>query len=181
MQVKTLADAFYETLKDLYFAEKQSVRALKKSTKRAKHPALIEAFQKHADESAIHVERLTHVFESISKQPRAKTCEAMQGLTAEMDEDVEDFGGTDAGDDVLIGCAQAMEHYEIARYGLLHSWAGKLGYTEAQTLLAETLAEEKHTDHLLTKIASQLPHERQMSGTGPSAKEPRSKTPASNN
>ena len=153
MAEKTLKDAFYETLKDVYYAEKQSVRALKKSAKAAKATELKAAFTNHAEESATQVERLVQVFEHIGKPARAKTCEAMQGLTAEMEEDLEDFGGTAAADDVLVGCAQAVEHYEIARYGLLKTWARKLGYAEAETLLGETLEEEKRTDALLTEIA----------------------------
>ena len=150
---KTLEDAFYETLKDVYYAEKASVKALKKSAKAAQAPALKDAFTAHADESANQVERLTQVFEIIGKPARAKTCEAMVGLTSEMEEDLEDFGGTEASDDVLIGCAQAIEHYEIARYGLLKSWATKLGLDDAAALLDATLQEEKKTDDLLTQIA----------------------------
>ena len=152
---KTLMDAFYETLKDVYYAEKQSVRALKKSAKAAQMPALKDAFAQHGDESAQQVERLNSVFEIIGKPARAKTCEAMQGLTAEMDEDLGDFGATDAGDDVLIGCAQAMEHYEIARYGTLKAWAAKLGLDDVVPLLGETLEEEKAADELLSSIAEQ--------------------------
>ena len=124
---KTLEDAFYETLKDVFYAEKQSVRALKKSAAAAKLPELKTAFEEHAAESAHQVERLTQIFELIGKPARAKTCEAMQGITSEMESDLEDFGGTEAADDVLIGCAQAVEHYEISRYGTLKAWAGKLG------------------------------------------------------
>lgn len=153
MAEKILRDAFHETLKDVYYAEKQSVRALKKSAKAAQAPELKEAFLQHAEESANQVERLVQVFEILGKPARGKTCEAMQGLSAEMEEDLEDFGGTDAADDVLIGCAQAIEHYEIARYGLLKTWARKLGLPEAETLLGETLEEEKRTDLLLTQIA----------------------------
>lgn len=153
MAEKTLSDAFHETLKDVYYAEKQSVRALKKAAKTAQNPDLKAALTQHAEESAGHVERLVQVFETIGKAPRAKTCEAMQGLTAEMDEDLEDFGGTEASDDVLIGCAQAMEHYEIARYGLLKSWSIKLGNSEATHLLDATLGEEKAADALLSQIA----------------------------
>ncbi len=153
MVEKSLKDAFHETLKDIYFAEKQSVKALKKSAKLAKSPELKAAFTKHGEESATQVERLAQVFEIIGKPARAKTCEAMSGLTAEMEEDLEDFGSTDAADDVLIGCAQAMEHYEIARYGLLKTWARKLGHGDAEALLNETLEEEKRTDLLLTQIA----------------------------
>ena len=140
---KTLADAFHETLKDVYYAEKQSVKALKKSAKAAEAQELKDAFTKHGEESAEQVERLVQVFEIIGKTPRAKTCEAMQGITSEMEEDLEDFAGTDAADQVLIGCAQAVEHYEIARYGLLKTWAEKLGYTDAVPLLEQTLEEEK--------------------------------------
>ncbi|TPG52496.1 ferritin-like domain-containing protein [Roseomonas nepalensis] len=156
MAEKTLADAFHETLKDVYYAEKQSVRGLKKSAKAARSPELKDAFTRHAEESAAQVERLVRVFEIIGKPPRAKTCEAMQGLMAEMEEDLESFGGTEAADDVLIGCAQAIEHYEIARYGLLKTWARKLGHEDAEELLEETLDEEKRTDALLSEIAEGL-------------------------
>ena len=153
MAEKTLRDAFHETLKDVYYAEKQSVRALKKSAKAAKAPELRDAFLQHAEESANQVERLVQVFEILGKSAKGKTCEAMQGLTAEMEEDLEDFGDTEAADDVLIGCAQAIEHYEIARYGLLKTWARKIGLPDAEALLGETLEEEKRTDLLLTQIA----------------------------
>ena len=157
---KTLEDAFYETLKDVFYAEKQSVRALKKSAKSAQADELREAFEAHAEESQGQVERLQQVFEMIGRSARAKTCEAMQGLTSEMEEDLEDFGQTDAADQVLIGCAQAIEHYEIARYGLLKTWATKLGYDDAAKLLDETLQEEKATDEKLTAIADQLDYAR---------------------
>ncbi|KAB0677002.1 ferritin-like domain-containing protein [Aureimonas leprariae] len=157
---KTLADAFHETLKDVYYAEKQSVKALKKSAKAAESEELRQAFLTHAEESAEQVERLVQVFEIIGKPARAKTCEAMQGIVGEMEEDLEDFGETDAADQVLIGCAQAVEHYEIARYGLLKTWAGKLGYDEAVALLDQTLEEEKKTDALLTEIADGLSYSR---------------------
>lgn len=92
------------------------------------------------------------MFEILGRPARAKTCEAMQGLTSEMEEDLEDFGDTEAAEDVLIGCAQAVEHYEIARYGLLSSWARKLGLRDAETLLRETLNEERRADQLLIEI-----------------------------
>ena len=153
---KNLSDAFYETLKDVYYAEKQSVKACKKSAKNAKAPALKSAFQEHAEMSAHQVERLEQVFEIIGKAPRAKTCEAMQGIVSEMDEDLEEFGGTAAGDAVLIGCAQAVEHYEIARYGMLKTWATHLGLKDAAKLLGDTLAEEKKTDEKLTSLAETI-------------------------
>ncbi len=153
---KTLHDAFYETLKDVYFAEKQSVKALKKSAQAANSAELKQAFETHHGESVAQVERLTQVFEVIGKTARQKTCEAMQGITAEMEEDLEDFGGTAAGDAVLIGCAQAIEHYEIARYGMLKTWATQLGLPDAAKLLDETLQEEKKTDELMSKLAEKL-------------------------
>jgi ferritin-like metal-binding protein YciE len=153
---KTLADAFYETLKDVFYAEKQSVRALKKSAKAAESEELRQAFETHGEESAKQVERLQQVFEIIGKPARTKTCEAMQGITSEMDEDLEDFGDSPAADAVLIACAQAIEHYEIARYGTLKTWAGQLGFEEAAGLLDETLQEEKHADELLSQIAESL-------------------------
>jgi ferritin-like metal-binding protein YciE len=153
MATETLADAFYETLKDVYFAEKHSVKACKKSSKVAVLPELKQAFTHHAEESANHVERLAQIFELLGKPARAKTCEATLGILAEMDEDLEDFGGTPAADAVLIGCAQTLEHYEIARYGLLKTWATQLGMADAAKLLDETLAEEKKADSLLSQIA----------------------------
>ena len=145
---KTLSDAFYETLKDVYYAEKQSVRALGKSAKAAKASDLKKVFEQHREESSHQVERLEQVFEIIGKTARAKT-----GITTEMEEDLEDFGDTDAGDAVLIGCAQAVEHYEIARYGMLKTWAKQLGYADAAQLLDETLQEEKKADEMLSQVA----------------------------
>jgi ferritin-like metal-binding protein YciE len=101
-------------------------------------------------------ERHEEVFGTIEKTPRAKTCEAMSGIVSEMEEDLEDFGGTSAGDAVLIGCAQALEHYEIARYGMLRTWANALGNASAAKLLGETLAEEEATDKKLTSLATRL-------------------------
>lgn len=155
-KAKTLHDAFYETLKDVYYAEKQSVKALKKSAKAAEHEELRHAFETHAEESATQVERLQQVFELIGKPARAKTCEAMQGITSEMEEDLEEFGDSPAADAVLAACAQAVEHYEIARYGTLKTWASQLGYDDAAKLLDETLREEKKTDTLLSKIAQSI-------------------------
>ena len=160
---KTLSDAFYETLKDVYWAEKQGTRSLGKSAKAAKTPELKQAFEQHREESAHQIERLEQVFEIIGKTARAKTCEAMKGIADEMTEDLEEFGDTEAADAVLIGCAQAVEHYEIARYGTLKTWASQLGYEEAAKLLDETLQEEKKTDELLSKIAESI----NIEGTDP--------------
>ncbi|GAB6841052.1 ferritin-like metal-binding protein YciE [Methylorubrum rhodinum] len=153
---KILQDAFYETLKDVYYAERQSVKALKKSAKSAENEELRQAFETHAEESAEQVERLQQVFEIIGKPARGKTCEAMQGLTSEMEEDLEDFEDSPAADAVLTASAQAIEHYEIARYGTLKTWATQLGYADAAKLLDATLQEEKKTDQLLTEIAERI-------------------------
>lgn len=153
---KTLADAFYETLKDVLYAERASAKALRKSAKAAKEVDLKRAFEEHLEETQAQIERLNEIFEIIGKAPRAKTCEAMQGITSEMEEDLEDFADSPASDDVLIGCAQAVEHYEMARYGMLKSWSAKLGYDEATPLLQKTLEEEKAADERLSKIAEQL-------------------------
>ncbi|MFC0388417.1 YciE/YciF ferroxidase family protein [Muricoccus vinaceus] len=153
---KTLADAFHETLKDIYYAERQSVRSLKKLAKAASDLELKQAFEKHGRESAAQLDRLEQVFESIGKKPQSKTSEAIQGLAAEMEEDMDDFGGTQAADAVLIASVQAIEHYEIARYGALVAWARKLGNLDAAELLNTTLEEEKATDVFLTELAEKL-------------------------
>lgn len=150
---KTLSDAFYETLKDVYWAEKQGARSLGKAAKAAKDPELKKVFETHREESAHQIERLEQVFEIVGKTARAKTCEAMKGISEEMTEDLEDFGDTDAADAVLIGCAQAVEHYEIARYGTLKAWARRLGLEDASKLLGETLEEEKRADQMLSDVA----------------------------
>lgn len=155
-KMKTLEDAFYETLKDVFYAEKQSVRALKKSAKAAESDELKQAFETHAEESATQVERLQQVFEILGKPARSKTCEAMQGLTSEMESDLEDFEDSPASDAVLVASAQAIEHYEIARYGTLKTWAAQLGLDDAAQLLGETLEEEKRTDALLSGLAETL-------------------------
>jgi ferritin-like metal-binding protein YciE len=150
---KTLNDAFYETLRDVLYAEKQALKACEKSSKAATIPELKQAFEQHAQETEGQIDRLQQIFELINRPARAKTCEAMQGIMTEMEEDLADFGTTPAADAVIIGCGQAIEHYEIARYGMLISWAKQLGQADAATLLGETLEEEKNADALLTKIA----------------------------
>jgi ferritin-like metal-binding protein YciE len=153
---KDLEDAFYETLKDVYFAEKQALKACKKSAKKAQSPELRDAFEEHAEETANQIERLKEIFEMLGKAARAKTCEAMQGIMSEMEEDLDEFGGTSANDAVIIGCGQAIEHYEIARYGMLKTWAMELGEREIARLLDQTLREEKNADALLSQIAKEI-------------------------
>ncbi|MDR6664746.1 ferritin-like domain-containing protein [Rhizobium sp. 1399] len=151
---KTLEDLFYDTLKDIYFAERQILRALPKMARAAQSQELKAGFEKHREETEGHVERLQQVFEIIGKRAQGKTCEAIQGIIAEGEEIIEDFKGTAAIDAGLISSAQAVEHYEIARYGTLKTWAQTLGFKEAVTLLDQTLQEEGKTDQLLTKLAT---------------------------
>ena len=150
-----LEDLFSETLKDIYFAEKQILRALPKMAKEATTPELRTAFETHRDETEVQIERLNQIFEMMGKPARGKTCEAIVGIIDEAKENMEDFGGSEAGDPALVASAQAVEHYEIARYGTLKAWAKELGHEDAAKLLDETLQEEIKTDKLLTKIAGQ--------------------------
>jgi ferritin-like metal-binding protein YciE len=150
---KTLDDLFLETLKDMYHAEKQILRALPKMAKAAESDELRQAFQTHRDETQGQVARLEQVFEMLGKPARGKPCEAIQGIIEEGKEVMEDFKGSDALDAGLVAGAQAVEHYEISRYGTLKTWATQLGMRDAAKLFDETLAEEKKTDALLTKLA----------------------------
>ncbi len=148
-----LANLFTETLKDIYFAEKQILRALPKMAKEATSPELREAFEKHRDETEDQVERLNQIFESMGHPARGKTCEAILGIIDEAKEFMDEFKGEEALDAALVGSAQTVEHYEIARYGTLKSWARDLGMEDAAKLLDQTLQEEIKTDKLLTDLA----------------------------
>ena len=150
---KTLEDLFLETLKDIYHAEKQLVRVLPKMAKAADSDELRQAFETHRAETESQVARLEQVFEIIGKPARGKPCEAMQGIVDESKEVMEEFKGSDALDAGLLAAAQAVEHYEISRYGTLKTWATQLGMNDAAQLLDETLHEEKKTDQLLTQLA----------------------------
>jgi ferritin-like metal-binding protein YciE len=150
---KTLKDLFLEALKDVYSAEKQILRALSKMAKAAESEELRKAFQTHREETQAQVERLEDVFETIGKPARGKTCQAIQGIIEEGNEVMEDFADSEAIDAGLIAAAQAVEHYEISRYGTLKTWATQLGLEDAAKLLDETLEEEKNTDKLLTGLA----------------------------
>jgi ferritin-like metal-binding protein YciE len=150
---KTLDDLFLDTLKDIYFAEKQLLKALPKMAKAAQDQTLADGFLKHAEETEGHVERLEQVFELLGKPARGKTCEAILGILEEGKSIMEDFKGTIAIDAGLISAGQAAEHYEIARYGTLKTWAQQLGYNDAVKLLDMTLSEEKATDKKLSELA----------------------------
>jgi ferritin-like metal-binding protein YciE len=149
---KTLDDLFLETLKDIYYAEKQIVKTLPKMAKAAQSADLKAGFEQHADESEGHVERLEQVFEALGKPARGKTCDAILGIIEEGKSIMEDFKGTPALDAGLISAAQAVEHYEIARYGTLKAWAQQMGNSDIVSLLDATLSEEVATDKKLTQL-----------------------------
>ncbi|WP_377277955.1 ferritin-like domain-containing protein [Rhizobium sp. R86522] len=153
MATKTLEDLFHETLKDIYYAERKILKALPKMARGAQDEKLKAAFLQHKEETEGQVERLQQVFEIIGKRPRAKTCPAIDGIVEEGEEIMEEFKGSPALDAGLLAAAQAVEHYEISRYGTLRAWAQQLGYKDAVKLLDETLAEESKTDEALTKLA----------------------------
>ena len=150
---KTLEDLFLTTLKDVYYAEKQILRALPKMAKAAESEELRAAFEKHRAETEGQVKRLEQVFEGMGKKAQGKTCEAIQGIIDEGKEIMEDFADSEALDAGLVAAAQAVEHYEISRYGTLRSWAQELGMKDAAKLLEQTLQEEKKTDEALSKLA----------------------------
>jgi ferritin-like metal-binding protein YciE len=152
-QSKTLEDLFHETLKDIYYAEKKILTALPKMAKAANSDDLRAAFEKHVDETKGQVDRLEQVFDLIEEKPKGKTCPAILGLVEEGQEVMEDFEDSDALGAGLLSGAQAVEHYEISRYGTLIAWAHQLGMNEAAQLLQQTLEEEKKTDATLSKLA----------------------------
>jgi ferritin-like metal-binding protein YciE len=151
---KKLEDLFVATLKDMYSAEKSILQALAKMAKAATSEELRGAFEKHRDETEKQVQRLDQVFELLDTPARAKTCDAIRGIIEETKGIMKAFKGSDALDAGLIAAAQAVEHYEISRYGTLKAWAGQLGLKDAVKLLDQTLEEEKKTDQLLTELAA---------------------------
>ncbi|MGS1095900.1 YciE/YciF ferroxidase family protein [Aquamicrobium terrae] len=150
---KTLDDLFYDTLRDIYYAERKILKALPKMARAASSSELTAAFEKHRDQTEDHVERLQQVFELLGKQARGKTCPAIDGIIEEGEEIIDEFKGMPALDAGLISAAQAVEHYEITRYGTLKRWAEVLGMNEAVRLLDQTLSEEAKTDEDLTGLA----------------------------
>jgi ferritin-like metal-binding protein YciE len=150
---KKLDELFHDTLKDIFFAEKKILSTLPKMAKAAQNKELKAAFDKHRVETEGQVERLEQVFAIIEKKPQGKTCAAIVGITDEGAEIMEEYKGSPALDAGLLAAAQAVEHYEISRYGTLKAWAEELGLDDAAELLEETLAEEEATDEALTEIA----------------------------
>ena len=153
---KILNDLFHDTLKDIYYAEKKILATLPKMAKAAQNDELTAAFEKHRAETERQVERLEQVFALIDKKAQGKTCDAIIGITDEGAEIIKEYKGSPALDAGLIAAAQAVEHYEISRYGTLRTWAEELGLNDAASLLQETLDEEKATDEALTKIAESV-------------------------
>ncbi|RWA97358.1 ferritin-like domain-containing protein [Mesorhizobium sp.] len=161
-KAKGLEDLFHDGLKDVYYAERKILAALKKMAKGAESDQLTAAFEKHRDETEAQIERLQQVFEIFGKRAQGKTCPAIDGIIEEGQEILEEFKEAPALDAGLVAAAQAVEHYEIARYGTLITWAGLLGLNDAVPLLEETLEEEKATDEALTQLGEASVNERAM-------------------
>ena len=153
MADKDLNDLFLDTLKDIYYAEKQIHKSLPKMAKAAASDELRAAFEKHQAETEVQIERLEQIFESLGKAARGKKCDAIEGILDEGKEIMDEYADTSALDPGLLAAAQAVEHYEISRYGTLRTWAQTLGLKDAVKLLDQTLAEEKKTDDALSKLA----------------------------
>ena len=152
-QAKKLDELFHDTLKDIYYAEKKILSALPKMAKAAQNPDLKAAFEKHEGETDEQVTRLEQVFELIDKKAQGKKCLAIDGIVAEGQEIIKEYKGSPALDSGLLAAAQAVEHYEISRYGTLRTWAQELGLAQAAKLLQTTLDEEKDTDEALSELA----------------------------
>lgn len=160
---KMLADLFHDTLKDVYFAEKKIFASLPKMMKAAQNEDLAAAFEKHHGETEVQIERLEQVFAEIEEKPQAKTCDAIMGILDEGKEIMDEYKGSPALDAGLLAAAQAVEHYEISRYGTLRTWAEELGYTESVKLLQETLDEEEATDEALSELAEAVVNQEALS------------------
>jgi len=150
---KQLDELFHDTLKDIYYAEKKILAALPKMAKAAQNEGLTAAFEKHRGETEKQVARLEQVFELIEEKAQGKKCAAIEGIIEEGQEIIKEYKGSPALDAGLLAAAQAVEHYEISRYGTLRTWAGELGLDDAVELLQETLDEEEATDQALTELA----------------------------
>jgi ferritin-like metal-binding protein YciE len=153
MPEKDLSALFLETMKDIYYAEKQIYKSLPKLAKAATSEKLRAAFEKHRDETEVQIERLEKIFELMGKPARGKKCDAIEGIIDEGQEIMQEYKGEPALDAGLLAAAQAVEHYEISRYGTLRTWADRLSMRDAVKLLDQTLAEEKKTDETLSQLA----------------------------
>ena len=150
---KQLDELFHDTLKDIYYAEKKILSALPKMAKAAHNDDLRAAFEKHKTETEGQIDRLEQVFALIEEKPQGKKCAAIEGILEEGQEIIKEYKGSPALDAGLVSAAQAVEHYEIARYGTLRTWAEELGLNQAMKLLQQTLDQEEATDRSLTELA----------------------------
>jgi ferritin-like metal-binding protein YciE len=153
MKIENLNDLFLHTLKDIYFAERQILKALPKMVKAADAKELSKAFQSHLEETKEQVSRLEEVFKILGKKPEGEECPAIEGIIEEAEELMSEIKDADTRDAAMIAAAQAVEHYEITRYGTLVAWGELLGHDDAVKLLSATLKEEHAADSKLTKIA----------------------------
>jgi ferritin-like metal-binding protein YciE len=151
--IETLDDLFLHTLQDIYYAENQILKALPKMIKKVGHPELRQALSEHLEQTRTHVDRLEQVFEMHGAEPKAIDCPAIDGIIEEANEIVGDIADKQVLDAAIIAAAQAVEHYEITRYGTLATWAKQLGREDCASVLAETLEEEKEADQILTDVA----------------------------
>jgi ferritin-like metal-binding protein YciE len=152
-KLETLADAFHDELQDVYSAEQQIAKALPKMIKKANSGKLSQALTAHLEQTKLHVERVASAFEETGKSAKAKKCEAMAGLIKEAEETMAQDADSDVADAILIGLAQKVEHYEIATYGTLCTWADQLGYTNAKELLGQNMDDEEKVDKLLSNLS----------------------------
>ncbi len=156
MAIRTFEDLLVDEIKDLYDAEHQLTKALPKMAKAATSPDLKKAFESHLQETEGHIKRLEQVFEGLGKKPTRKTCAAMKGLVEEGGEVIEEEMDPEVKDAALIGAAQRVEHYEMAGYGTVRTFAHLLGYHDLEAILQSTLDEEGAADEKLTNIASKI-------------------------
>ena len=160
MTVKTMEDLFVETLKDIYYAEKQILKALPAMVKKAGDTKLKDALETHRQETEGQIDRLEQVFKLMDVPARGKKCQAIEGIIAEAKEHMQDIEDPEVLDAGMIGSAQAVEHYEITRYGTLIAWSKQLGRDDASELLEANLEEEKNADMLLSQIAEAAVNEK---------------------
>jgi ferritin-like metal-binding protein YciE len=153
MTTKTMNDLLMTTMQDVYYAERQILKALPKLAKASENEELKNALMHHREETEGQVERLQKAFDALGKRARGKTCEAINGLIEEGDEVVEEFEQGPVRDAGIIACAQAVEHYEMARYGTIAAWAKAVGAHDVARLMQDTLDEEKKADSTLNQLA----------------------------
>lgn len=173
--LESLDELLQEELKDIYDAEKQLTKALPKLAKKASNEELKEGFEDHLRQTEQHIDRLEQVFEQLGLSARGKKCEGMKHLISEGEQMMREAGDASARDAVMIASAQKVEHYEIASYGTLRTWASLLGKDDVAAILEDTLEEEKETDRRLTEIAESFVNEEAAEGEGESEAPSRSR------